>query len=354
MYKNSQIQSPLPLWMANSPPVMALSKVYSIIINKRNARYSDNAAISYRIPFPVVSVGGIRAGGTGKTPSALLIGDLLRKLDKEIVFLSRGFRRPNKKNFIAKPGQEVSWRDAGDEPAMLHSAIPESWLGIGANRVENAEKISRMLNRKAVFILDDGFQHRRIKRNLDIVCLSGTELEDRLLPSGYLREPVTALSRAHVVFLIGTEENASMLIECKNRIIKEYPNLEIFILLQKIIGWSNLKTGEVSKTLPIRHPMAICGIARPERFFSSIKQSGIVPSKEIAFSDHHPLTIRDFHHFQKLYSNGIVMTEKDATRIVEIKSQISEEIWYLKIRLMFQTNGDLDRFNDKLLFIFAS
>ncbi len=221
MNKNDQLQSPLPVWMANSLPVKVLSKVYSIIIKKHNARYSESPSISYRMPFPVISVGGIRAGGTGKTPSALLIGDILSKLDKEIVFLSRGFRRPNKNNFIAKPGQEVSWQDAGDEPAMLHSAIPESWLGIGANRIENAEMISRMVSKKAVFILDDGFQHRRIQRNLDIVCLGGTELDDRLLPSGYLREPVTALSRAHVAFLIGTEENVSMLNECKNKILNK-------------------------------------------------------------------------------------------------------------------------------------
>jgi tetraacyldisaccharide 4'-kinase len=352
--QNRNSQSPLPSFMADSFPVSMLSNVYSSFVNRRNDRYSSRPTLSYRLPFPVISVGGIRAGGTGKTPSALLIGEMLSNLNREVVFLSRGYKKPNKGNFIAKPGQIISWRDSGDEPAMLYRSVPNSWLGIGANRLENAKKICSISSEKLIFVLDDGFQHRKIKRDLDIVCLNETVFEDKLIPSGFLREPVNSLNRADTVFLIGTRDTSSMLHELQEKIASRFPKLDIYILFQEVAGFVNLKTGAICDSLDIPNPVALCGIARPERFFSTLKSQNIFPCKEISFSDHHQFTLRDFLHIHKLYSSGIVLTEKDAIRLTEITQHITDEIWFLRVRLKFQSNALSERFIRKIQSIISS
>lgn len=351
---NRNNQSPLPSFLADSFSANLLSHLYSFFITNRNNQYSSRSDLSYRLPFPVISIGGIRAGGTGKTPSALLVGEILGNLNRETVFLSRGYKKPNKGAFVARPGQNISWRDSGDEPAMLYRAVPNSWLGIGANRLENAKKICTISNEKIIFVLDDGFQHRKIKRDLDIVCLSETVFEDKIIPAGYLREPVDSLNRADIAFLIGTKDKSSVLLEVQERIASRFPKLDIYILFQEVAGFVNLKTGSVSNSLEIPDPIALCGIARPERFFSTLRSQNIFPCKEIVFSDHHRFTLRDFHHIHKLYSKGIVLTEKDAIRLNEITSHIADEIWFLRVRLKFQSDALSERFNRKLQSIISS
>ena len=351
MRKKNSFETPLPWWLANTIPVKALSFIYASITKWRNKRYSTKPALIYQAPYPVISIGGIRAGGTGKTPSAMLLGDLLRAYQHEVVFLSRGYKKLNKGNFIGKPGDTFSWHNTGDEPAMLHAEYPQSWLGIGADRISNAEKISSLVGKNAVFILDDGFQHRKIKRDLDIVCVNETLFKDQLLPRGYLREPVESLSRANVVFLIGAKEHIGRLIATEDRIAVQFPHLDTYILTQELAGWVNVATGEQRETLAIRSPLAVCGIARPERFFATLKTAGIFPCKEIVFSDHHRFTLNDFHNLHKLYSNGIVLTEKDAIRLTEFKSQIGDNFWYLKVRLKFNCDDSLKRFNKRLHFL---
>jgi tetraacyldisaccharide 4'-kinase len=348
MRKKNSFDTPLPLWLANTILIKTLSFLFESITKWRNTRYSTNSVNIYQAPYPVISVGGIRAGGTGKTPAAMLIGELLRAQNREVVFLSRGYKKVNKGNFIAKPGDKISWHDTGDEPAMLHTELPESWLGIGADRISNAKEIGNKASKMAVFILDDGFQHRRIKRDLDIVCVNETLFNDLLLPRGYLREPVESLSRANVVFLIGSKNNMEKILAAEDRIAVQFPHVDTFILTQEPAGWVNVVTGEQKETLAITSPLAICGIARPERFFATLKASGIFPCKEIIFSDHHRFTLNDFQNLHKLYSNGIVMTEKDAIRLTEFKSQISDNFWYLKVRLKFYSDDSLKRFSRRL------
>ncbi len=351
---NRNYRSPLPSFLADSFPANLLSCLYASFVNSRNNRYSRRSDLSYRLPFPVISIGGIRAGGTGKTPSALLVGETLSNLNREVVFLSRGYKKPNKGALIARPSQKISWRDSGDEPAMLYRSVPNSWLGIGANRLENAKKICTISNEKMIFVLDDGFQHRKIKRDLDIVCLSETVFEDTLIPAGYLREPVDSLNRADAAFLIGTEDNSSILLEVQEKLASRFPELDIYILFQEFAGFVNLKTGSVSDSLEIPDPVALCGIARPERFFSTLRSRNIFPCREIVFSDHHQFTLRDFLHIHKLYSKGIVLTEKDAIRLNEITSHITDEIWFLRVRLKFQSDVHSERFNRKLQSIISS
>jgi tetraacyldisaccharide 4'-kinase len=350
MSKHQPYDSPLPTLLKGSPPVRLLSSLYSMAINHRNNSFIAGNAVVSSLNSPVISIGGIRAGGTGKTPCTMLVGEFLQEIGKTVAILSRGYRRKNATDFIAAPGEKINWHDCGDEPAMLHRALQNCWLGISAQRLRVGRQIEQV-GRDIAFILDDGFQHRQLRRDLDIVCVNESLFNDRMLPDGFLREPVSSLTRAQVICLIGKLENSETLLSLEEKIKNLYKQASTFIMHPQPCGWVNANSGEVADTPPLPDPVAMCGIARPERFFESLESLGVKPCKKIAFSDHHRFTKADFADIHKLYSKGLVITEKDAIRINEFSSEISSKIWYLKVRLKFHSDDSAKRFKEKLQYI---
>jgi tetraacyldisaccharide 4'-kinase len=341
-------KSPFTPCIANTLPVRTLTRIYSFFVKRRNDRFNKGTQKAYKTKNPVISIGGIRAGGTGKTPSAYLLSKTLLDNHHTVALLSRGYGRPKKEDRIIKPGESFTWREVGDEPAMLKTSLPSLWLGISPNRSEMAQKIESLHTDKMIFILDDGFQHRRIHRDLDIVCLDESVFEDHLIPSGYLREPIDSLDRAQVVFLIGSEQNTFQLQETSSKLKKLHPHLDIYILFQCPVCWVNLVTNQEFSTLPVSSPVALSGIARPERFFALLNDLQISPCASIPYPDHHKYTLNDFYKIQKLYSKDIITTEKDAIRILALLKDICVNIWYIKIRLKFYNDDSLKRFNNRI------
>jgi tetraacyldisaccharide 4'-kinase len=296
----------------------------------------------------------LSAGGTGKTPMTLLVGKYLCQRGREVVFLSRGYGRKTKETVISSPSTVDSWEMVGDEPAMLHAALPQSWLGVGSNRLRVASMLTPRLSSKAIFVLDDGFQHRRLKRDMDIVCLPPDPYNDRMLPSGTLREPLIGLKRAHCACLIGTIEETAVLEASRQRITREFPHVVVFILYQIPIGWINASSGTFQPELPLTQPVAICGIARPQRFIFFLKKMKVFTSAQSIFSDHYKFKEQDIVSIMALPgSPGIVTTEKDVYRLKSLKLVSWPDIWYLKLDLRF-SDGDSEklfyRFIDKALF----
>lgn len=321
-----------------------LSIIYKTVIGCRNFKY-DYFNFSSKISHPVISIGGIRAGGTGKTPTALMIGKILNQKGFDTAFLSRGYGRTIRQNCIISPQEHADWKKTGDEPAMLHESVKGSWLGIDPDRTKSALKLEKLVPSKTVFVLDDGFQHRKIKRDLDIVCLNHSVLEDKIIPAGYLREPIASLKRAQVAMIIGAESELTMMMELKENLDSQFPELEKFTLVQKPVSWINLQTGEECKKVPLKNPVAICGIARPERFLSMLSRFDIHPSKTLIFPDHYVYNYEQLKSTQELYSHGVVTTHKDAMRLRKPEVVVCPNIWYLNIELEFTENELLNRFN---------
>lgn len=318
-----------------------LSYLYEMVVAFRNYLYSNIAAFSIHSGRPTVSIGGIHAGGTGKTPMALLVGLYLQSKGREIVFLSRGYGRKTKKNVIRGPGETESWETVGDEPALLHAALPKSWLGIGADRSNSVRALSPALSPKAIYILDDGFQHRRLRRDIDIVCLPPASTKDVLLPIGTLREPLSGLSRAHLICLIGDDGDSALLESSRRDLTLNLPNVPVIVLHQTPLEWIHLVSHERQQRLPLQHPIAVCGIARPERFLFLIKKMGISISAESIFNDHHEFRFSEIESlFKKARTKGIITTEKDAFRLGTLKVANQPDIWYLRIVLQFSEAKD--------------
>ena len=349
-----------PLWKKFREPwgrglfPSILSHAFGTAVAARNAAYDSGARFSAAAGKPAISVGGLSAGGSGKTPMALLVGKYLCERGCEVAFLSRGYGRKTKETVISSPSTMDSWETVGDEPAMLHGALPQSWLGVGSDRLRAASLLLPRLSSKAIFVLDDGFQHRRLKRDMDIVCLPPDPFSDALMPRGTLREPLIGLKRAHCACLIGTTEEATALEISRQRILREFPHIVVFILYQIPVGLINALSGAFQTELPLTQPIAVCGIARPQRFIFFLKKMRVFTSAQSIFSDHYKFKEQDIARVAALPgSPGIVTTEKDVYRLKSLKLVSWPDIWYLKLDLRF-SDGDSEklfyRFIDKALF----
>lgn len=314
----------------------SIAALYRLVIAVRNWWYDHNQSAAKKVNAPVISIGGVHAGGSGKTPMALLTARYFATRGYSTVFVSRGYGRLSGQQCYVRPDQCADWQTCGDEPTMLHERLPHSWLAIGANRYKAISQVLPAINRKPFFILDDGFQHRKIKRTIDIVCLPSAPFNAHLMPVGYLREPLENCARADIICVIGLEEESSLLAASRERLQKMWPSKPVFSLVQKPAGWINALTGEDLAAPPLRDPMLVCGIARPERFITIVKRRGIICSEIKTFNDHHIFTVNDINYIKnRSNGRGIITTHKDAVRLREALATDCNNVWYLSINLFF-------------------
>lgn len=347
--KVNQFDSPLPYFLAHSPVTIALSLLYGSITKYRNRWFKRHPERIYGAAIPVISVGGIRAGGTGKTPATMLLAEYLEAMNYTVGLLSRGYGRSSATTrLLIAPYETSSWQSIGDEPSMLRAAVPTIWLGIGAQRAKIAEQLAKKLPKKSVLILDDGFQHQFLQRQCNIVCLHAGALSDRLLPQGYLREPLDALQRADYLFLIGTTDEQNQLEKLGDHLTLRFPHLSYSILVQQVVGWVHGITGAFATTLPLTNPIAVAGIARPDRFFNYLRSSKIATHLNVTFPDHHYYRETDISRLRELYCYGLITTEKDAVRLRTLKVVQSSGFWYLKVRLRFLDTISLNKFSNQI------
>jgi len=336
--------------LGNSFPGIPLSLLFRLIINIRNWIYDHFGFISRKANRTVISIGGIHAGGTGKTPLTLFVGNIISQKNIPIAFISRGYKRQNRKNIICKPLESPAWQDVGDEPYLLHANLPYSWLGIGKNRKKTTGMLEQFIPARSVFILDDGFQHRQLKRDLDIVCLPSENLfTDYLLPAGTLREPLTALSRAHVVCIIGAKSEEDSIRGQVALLQKRFSQLHVFACYQEPTVWVNVKTKEEARHPEVKKPIFVCGIARPERFEKTVRSMNITPESIYFFGDHHALTTHDIDVLCKNDCDAILTTEKDACKFATLNLVKCPDIWYLKIEIVFFDTTDSNIFKTIIL-----
>ncbi len=267
-----------------------LSLVYGTGVRSRNALYDRGVLHTRRLQGPVVSIGNLSVGGSGKTPFVILLGKLLKERGIKFDILSRGYGRETKGTAIVEP--PGSAREFGDEPLLMsrHLGVP---VVLGEDRYE-AGLLAEKTFGPQWHLLDDGFQHRGLARDFDIVLIPFEDAHDRLMPAGRLREPLSALQRADVVVV--TNETSTEALPLGNKPV-----------------W-RIHRGIVAQHIPQR-PVAFCGIARPQNFFQRIRAAGIEPVAEAHYRDHHAYTERDVRELSDLCRRseglGFITTEKD-------------------------------------------
>jgi len=283
-----------------------LTGIYAAASGLRNGLYDHGLLRSHRLARPVVSVGNLSAGGTGKTPFVIALGELLRARGISFDVLSRGYRRRTRGVLVVEPDGTAS--DFGDEPLLISRRMGVPVI-VGESRYEAGRLAEKKFDAK-IHILDDGFQHRALARDFDIVLLTGQEFEDQLLPSGRLREPVSALKRADAVVLPAD-------------VAADHA------MLQGKLAWRVKRQTSLSRIAPSRasiSPVVFCGIARPQQFFAQVRALGIAPAAEIAFRDHQSYRRSDIARLldvkRKSGADGFVTTEKDGTNLGPLAEQL--------------------------------
>jgi tetraacyldisaccharide 4'-kinase len=267
---------------------------YGAGVRARNALYQRGALRARTLGGPVVSVGNLSVGGSGKTPFVLLLGRLLRDRGVGFDVLSRGYGRQTKGVAVVDP--TGSPRDFGDEPLLLARRLSVPVI-VGEDRFRAGELAETKFGPQ-LHLLDDGFQHRSLARDFDIVLLAAEDRHDRLLPTGRLREPLSSLDRADAVVLTGEALPSSLPVAGK-----------LLWRIQRKI---------VAHDVPAR-PVGFCGIARPGNFFRDLASAGIEAAAEAVFRDHHRYCQNDVSELRKLkeqsQADGFVTTEKDAINL---------------------------------------
>jgi tetraacyldisaccharide 4'-kinase len=303
------------VWLTLVP----LSKLYSAAVQVRNFLFSQGILPSVRLPRPVISIGNLTVGGTGKTPTCLWLAQELSLRGKKVAILSRGYRRQEKRPVIMLPSDQTpvmvdadgKLQQAGDEPLML-AGIYRQTLGVSADRAAAAAELLRRQD-VDVFLLDDGFQHRRIKREVDLLLL-GEESTGWVLPAGPFREPRRNLRRAN--FLLATGGNGAW----EPLIAKASGAVAFAGKLQPtgLIGFSSDGAREFPLTLLYRSKiLVVTGIADPRGLYRLIHEweGDIVETLE--FPDHYTYTARDWQQISRLSRlvDLIITTEKDILKL---------------------------------------
>jgi tetraacyldisaccharide 4'-kinase len=300
--------------------------IYESLVRARNSLYSRRLLPRRRLSRPVCSVGNLTLGGTGKTPLVIHTAELLLKLGAVPALLSRGYGRNSADPLVVGPREEIAEAALalGDEPALIRRHVPDVWIGISADRYAAGLEILRR-NSAPAFILDDGFQHLRLYRDLDLVLLDRTQpLEkNRVLPVGTLREPATGLSRAHAIVIQGAyrENHPDAFL---NIVRKLNPRAQVFHCVQDIdslapfSSWKD-STRDGTAAPDIGPAYLVAAVGNPERFRRDIVMLGIQVRGARFYRDHHRLTERDWRECEqqarKAGAEVFITTEKDAIKI---------------------------------------
>ena len=300
-----------------------LSGAYGRILLMRRAWYARPGR-RRRLNHRVISVGNLSLGGSGKTPVVAALARLLRARGQRPVILTRGYgrREVTEGVLVVSDGQRVlePVSRSGDEPQLLARTLSGVPVLVCADRYIAGLFAERHFG-VTVSILDDGFQHVQLERDVDLLLVSPADLEDRVLPSGRLREPLTAAQCADAVLVPGTDEEVAQVAAAFGhhnafRIVPRYGPLWRVRKDPPYIA-ERESVGQVLADPPGR-VVAFAGIARPERFFNALRSLGYDVARELTFRDHHWYTARDRETIQsaarETNASLIVTTEKDAVR----------------------------------------
>ncbi|HEY6121978.1 MAG TPA: tetraacyldisaccharide 4'-kinase [Pyrinomonadaceae bacterium] len=322
------------------PPLSAL---YGAIARTRLALYENGALPRYQLAAPVISVGNITTGGTGKTPVVGWLATLLAREGRRVCILTRGYGRKNPNRLVVvSDGQKIQATpdEAGDEAFLLAWKLKGSAAVISnIDRKVAADFASNKLGINT-FILDDGFQHLRLRRDFDIVTVDATDPigNGLLLPVGKLREPLNSLRRADCIILTRTEqvENSQQVAQSLSKASEGRP---VFLSEMRASRFIEVNSGGPVKTL--QNPVAaFCGIGNPNAFFKQLEIEGCDLVLKRIFSDHHSYKEKEIQIICNAArthgARSLVTTEKDSVKLgsfnfdlpcyaLEIEISISDE-----------------------------
>ncbi len=312
--------------------------LYGLIMQFRNFLFDIGILKSYSFDLPIIVVGNLSVGGTGKTPQ---IEYLIRLLsDKyKVATLSRGYKRQSKGFLLANENSDA--KTLGDEPFQFYKKFENIQVAVDANRKNGIEQLLLQENKPEIILLDDAFQHRKVKAGFYILLTTYNDLfcDDFILPTGNLRESRSGAKRANIIIVTKCPENIS---DEEQKIIKSMLKLslsqEVFFTCIDYDDqvFSDINSLNVIEIKP-KQKLLLAGIANPKPFFDFLKNEN---DSVLSFPDHHNFSENDILNIkEKAKDKIIITTEKDYVRL---KNYISEEqLYYLPIKVLFVLNKEI-------------
>jgi tetraacyldisaccharide 4'-kinase len=295
------------------PWLSPLGSLFGGIGAVRAALYRRRLLTSTRLGGPVISVGNLSVGGSGKTPLVARLARTLAAEGRAVAILSRGYGGDFAGDcLIVSDGRAVlsDASHAGDEPVMLAQALPGVVVAVGRRRDRVGVEVERRFGPR-VHVLDDGFQHLRLERDCDLVCVSVDDLDDRPLPAGRLRETRAALDRAHALLLSADAASEARV----RQLATELGSARTFLVRRRGVGFFSKDGG--AAPIPSR-AFVLSGIARPERLIDDVRRAGVEIVGHASFSDHHRFATEEIAGAARLArernADALVTTEKDVLR----------------------------------------
>ncbi|MDX1373381.1 MAG: tetraacyldisaccharide 4'-kinase, partial [Nitrososphaeraceae archaeon] len=321
-----------------------LTPVYAFVIWLRNFLFDKNIFKSRSVNAKVFSVGNISVGGSGKTPVTIYLTSLLKKAGENVGVLSRGYGRKSKGYVFVSDGNEmfVNVNESGDE--MYHTVLDcKVPAAVSEDRVKGAEKLIKDCGVSTI-VLDDAFQHRWIKRDLDIVVLDQRLLIENsifiqnLIPLGSLREAFLSLKRADAVII---NRKFSEKINIPSKKARYLHDKNIFTGHYRAIKFVDIKhnTEFGLEEFKDQKSLVVSGIANPKSFLNVLEQTNVSVTNKLIFRDHKEYYNNDVQTIRKQFyitnSHSVITTEKDAVKLTKFSTELDDiDIFYLKIKFV--------------------
>ena len=318
--------------------------IYGGITSFRNFLFDKNVLKSTEFEIPVIAIGNLNVGGTGKTPQVEYLARLLSPYYK-VAVLSRGYKRSSKGFSLADEKSTAAM--LGDEPFQYHRKFPEISVAVDANRTEGIQNILKLVPETKVILLDDAYQHRKVRAGLYILLTSYSDLfsDDLLLPAGNLREPKSGADRAAIVIVTKCPSDLTQkqLDKVKSKLALA-KNQQLFF---SRIEYDDFVLSETNSILvqevKSKDKTLLAGIAKPKYFFDFLKKPG---DSILEFPDHHNFTSIEINAIKlKAQKQLVITTEKDYVRLYD--SVVSENLYYLPIKSSLLNDKQL--FDDGIL-----
>ena len=337
-----------------------LSWLYGLGVGFRNLLFKLGILKSRAFDIPVISVGNITVGGSGKTPHVEYLVSLLKDKMK-VAVLSRGYKRKSKGYVLAN--DDTTMREIGDEPYQMKQKFPELYVAVDKKRTEGIDRLTHDEQTKDVdvILLDDAYQHRYVKPGVNILLVDYHRLiiYDKLLPAGCLREPKEGKSRADIVIITKCPKDLRpMEYRVLMKALDLYPYQSLYFTT---LIYDNLKQVYGTESMPINslpdrcNVLLLTGIASPKQMQNDLSVYNYTLSY-LSFSDHHNFSKKDIRTINRKFAElpspkVIITTEKDVARIkfVEgLNDEVKESMYALPVRIQFMLGQEED-FNNKII-----
>lgn len=324
-----------------------ISKIYELLVRLRNKLYDKGWFKIHRLDRPVISVGNLTLGGTGKTPTVITLAKILQQSGYSVSVLLRGYKgQYGDGPLLVSDGSQLrpEAARAGDEALVIAKNLPSALVTVAKNR-GLAGKWIESWSSVDVHLLDDGFQHRKLDRCLNLVLIDVTNPfgGESIVPSGQLREPIEALSRADAVILTRTHPGNSYQ-SLISRVQHLKPGIPCFLAMQVLQSASDRTAQGELAAVPLAgcRALAFAGLANPKQFFNSLRDSQVELVETLYFPDHHRYTSRDLtairDRCRDLQIKTVITTEKDIENFL-VSSLAPLRVLTAKVTFEFKGNG---------------